>query len=253
MIRLFLSALFLLALSACSSTKKPLYDDRPLATIYQEAETARAEKKDLEKAAQLYENVERQYPYSNEATESLLKAAQTYHSIRQYDNAIDILERFIRLHPAHKNIDEAVYLKALSYFEQIMPADRDQSMTHKAERALKEVLTRFPNTSKSEDAKLKLDFVYDRLAEQHMIIGRYSMWQKNYIAAHNRFRKVTENFQTTVHTPEALHRLTECYVALGRSDDAKTTARYLSYNFPQSKWYKYTYRLLKQHGLVEQA
>ena len=127
--------------------------------------------------------------------------------------------------------------------------ERDQRNTQLALDALVEVVRRFPNTDYARDASLKIDLTRDHLAGKEMEIGRYYEDRQQYLAAINRFRRVIEQYQTTTHVPEALHRLTECYLALGIKDEAQTAAAVLGYNFPGSEWYQDSYALLTDQNL----
>ena len=110
--------------------------------------------------------------------------------------------------------------------------------------ALQDVVNRFPDTAYARDARLKIDLGRDHLAGKEMNIGRFYQRQGLHSAAINRFRRVVEEYQTTNHVPEALHRLTEIYLTLGLTDEARRTASVLGHNFPGSPWYQDSYALL---------
>jgi outer membrane protein assembly factor BamD len=141
------------------------------------------------------------------------------------------------------------YLRALCYYEQIADVSRDQGNTEEAQRALSDVIARFPNTPYARDATLKLDLVRDHLAGKEMAVGRYYMERGQYLAGINRFKNVIDQYQTTTHVPEALERLTESYVALGIYPEAERTASVLGYNYPGSPWYQDAYNLLTSKGV----
>ncbi len=245
------AALLLLpALAACSSDQ-PEYVERPPEEIYNQAHDAMLAGNYIE-AARQFDEVERQHPYSTWATQAQLMAAYAYYQQNKYDDAVIAVDRFIELHPSHRNAAYAYYLKALSYYEQISDVRRDQKNTQLALDALVEVVRRFPNTDYARDASLKIDLTRDHLAGKEMEIGRYYENQGLYLAAINRFRQVIEKFQTTTHVPEALHRLTECYLALGIKDEAQAAAAVLGYNFPGSDWYQDSYALLTGQDLLPQ-
>ena len=199
-------------------------------------------------ASKQFDEVERQHPYSVWATKAQLMAAYTHYQNSKYDDAIIAADRFIQLHPGNRDVAYAYYLKALSYYEQITDVSRDQRVTERATKALEEVVRRFPDSQYGRDSKLKLDLTRDHLAGKEMEIGRYYLRQGQYLAAINRFRRVVENYQTTTHIPEALHRLTESYLALGVVEEAKQTAAVLGYNYPGSEWYTDSYALLTGSG-----
>jgi outer membrane protein assembly factor BamD len=233
-----------LAGAACSSDQDE-YVERPPEELYNEAFQAMLDER-YPVAAKNFEEVERQHPYSAWATQAQLMAAYAYYQDNRYDNAIEALDNFIRDHPGNPKVAYAYYLKALCYYERIADVGRDQKMTEDALQALTEVVNRFPNTDYARDARLKLDLTRDHLAGKEMDIGRYYLDRGQYLAAINRFRRVIEMFQTTTHVPEALHRLTECYLALGITDEAQTAAAVLGYNYPGSEWYEDSYALLAE-------
>ncbi|MFC5312218.1 outer membrane protein assembly factor BamD [Azospirillum rugosum] len=243
--RLPLAALLLAsALSACSSTKdEDKYVERPAESIYREADAAMQEDR-FKTAAKLYDEVERQHPYSEWAGKAQIMAAYAHYQDLKYDDAILALDRYIQLHPGSQDVAYAYYMRALCYYEQITDVRRDQRMTRLALDALSEVVRRFPDSQYARDAKIKIDLTNDHLAGKEMEVGRFYLKQGQYTAAIGRFRTVIENYQTTSHVPEALHRLVECYLALGITDEAKTAAAVLGHNFPGSEWYTDSYALL---------
>lgn len=199
----------------------------------------------FKRSVEEFEEVERQHPYSEWAPRAQVMAAYAAYKAGEFDDAVSILDRFVKLHPTHEMADYAYYLKALCYYTQIVDVGRDQKMTEDARAALKDVVERFPDTDYARDAKLKLDLTDDHLAGKEMEIGRYYLERDEYIAAINRFKYVVDHYQTTSHTPEALHRLVEAYLRLGVVDEAKRYAAVLGYNFPGSDWYKYSYEMIK--------
>lgn len=201
-------------------------------------------------AATQFDLVEQNYPYSSWAVNAQLMQGYAEYLQSKYTQAIATLDRFIQLHPAHRDISYAYYLRALSFYEQIADVQRDQRATAEAMGALQEVVNRFPDSAYGRDAKLKIDLARDHLAGKEMEIGRYYLKQKLYTAAINRFQRVVEEYQTTNHTAEALHRLTEIYLLLGLTDQAKKTAAVLGHNYPGSEWYSDSYDQLVGAGEV---
>lgn len=230
-----------MALAGCAAEREN-YVERPVHVLYNQAVDA-LEGKDYAEAAKLFDEVERQHPYSVWATKAQIMAAYAYYQANKYDEAIIAINRFIQLHPGSRDIAYAYYLKALSYYEQISDVARDQLMTEKALSALQEVVRRFPTSRYARDAKLKIDLTRDHLAGKEMSIGRWYLKHRNYLAAINRFKRVVDEYQTTTHVPEALHRLVEAYTALGLTDEAKKVAAVLGYNYPGSEWYVDSYQL----------
>jgi len=232
-----------LMLAACSSNEAPEYVERPVSELYNGAQDL-LDAKEYQQAAEAFDEVERQHPYSVWATKATLMSAYAYYQDNEYDDAISALDRFISLHPANPDVPYAYYLKALSYYEQISDVGRDQQMTQHAMDALDDVIRRFPDSKYARDAKLKKDLTVDHLAGKEMDVGRYYQDRNQYLAAINRFKSVIENYQTTTHVPEALARLTECYLALGLEGEAKRTAAVLGHNFPGSEYYSESYSLM---------
>jgi outer membrane protein assembly factor BamD len=230
-----------LALAACGEKEKP-YVEREVQDLYNSAMDA-AEAGDNKEAARLFDEVERQHPYSVWATKAQLMSGFVQYMANQYDEAILQLNRFIELHPGNRDVAYASYLKALCYYEQISDVGRDQQMTARALDALTEVVRRYPDTQYARDARLKIDLTRDHLAGKEMAVGRYYLKRAQYIAAINRFKKVIDEYQTTSHVPEALHRLVEAYTALGLSDEARRAASVLGHNYPGSDWYADSYSL----------
>lgn len=200
-------------------------------------------------SAGAFEEVERQHPYSIWATKAQLMASYAYYQEGDYDQAVIAAERFISLHPGNADIAYAHYLVGLCYYEQISDVGRDQKMTRLALEEFNTVIRRFPASRYARDASLKVDLARDHLAGKEMEIGRTYQDLEFYLAAINRFRTVIQSFQTTSHVPEALHRLTESYLALGVVDEAQMTAAVLGHNFPGSEWYADSYGLLREQEL----
>lgn len=202
-------------------------------------------------ASDQFAAVEQNYPYSSWAVNAQLMTAYSDYLQNKYTDAIGGLDRFIQLHPAHRDIAYVYYLRALCYYEQIADIERDQKGTQEAMSALQEVVNRFPDTAYAQDAKLKIDLCVDHLAGKEMEIGRFYQKQHLYEAAIGRFQRVVDDFQTTNHVPEALARLTEIYLVLGLKDQARKTAAVLGYNYPGSVWYSDTYAQLVDDDLAK--
>lgn len=242
--RWVVSAIACLALAACGgNSAEEAYVERPPEEIYNLALDA-LEGGNETQAAGLFDEVERQHPYSQWATRAQLMAAFAHYEAQDYDDAIVTLERFIRLNPGNDQIAYAYYLLALCYYDRISDVERDQRMTELAQSSLQDVVRRFPDTEYARDATLKLDLTLDQLAGKDMEIGRWYLRQGHYQAAIGRFQRVVDEFETTTHVPEALHRLVESYVSLGLRGEAERIAAVLGYNYPGSDWYQDSYAVL---------
>jgi len=199
-------------------------------------------------AAAFFDEVERQHPYSQWARRAQLMSAYSYYLANKYDDAVLSAERFLTLHPGNVHTDYAHYLIAICHYERIIDIARDQKMTERALQALREVTRRYPDTEYAEDALLKIDMARDHLAGKEMEIGRFYQRQGQHLAAIGRFKAVVSDYDTTSHAPEALHRMTESFLALGIRAEAKKSAAVLGYNYPGSKWYRYAYALIQKNS-----
>lgn len=216
--------------------------------IYQRGEYELANKKPKD-AAFYFSEIERLYPYSEWAKQALIMQAFAYHGTKDYENSRAAAQRFIDFYPADEDAAYAQYLLALSYYDQIDEVGRDQGLTFQALQALRTVIEVYPDSEYANAAILKFDLAFDHLAGKEMEIGRYYLRRGHYTSAINRFRVVVEEFQTTSHTPEALHRLVEAYLSLGLTGEAQTAAAILGHNFQSTEWYQDSYRLLTSSGL----
>lgn len=249
MMRFYISKVLLIAcllfVTACSSTDvEPQEDDnRPVEVIYNEAATFLDQGR-YDEAVLLFEEVERQYPFSEWAKRSELMAAYGYYKDERYDEAILALDRYVELHPGSKDTPYALYLKSLSYYNQISDVARDQTLTERSLQAFDALIRRFPNSQYARDARFKKDLTLDHLAGKEMEIGRYYLTRGHVNAGLGRFKTVIQRYQTTTHVPEALHRLVESYLTIGLKDEATRVAAVLGHNYPGSKWYQYSYNLL---------
>lgn len=251
--RILLAVSVLSLAAACSGGKDEDNIQKPPESaekLYNDARD-KIDKKEYKEAIKSFEEVERQHPYSPLASNAQIMSAYASYSIEDYDSAISTLERFVKLSPNSESTPYAYYLIALCYYEQISDVGRDQKITEQALAALREVVRRFPDSDYARDAKIKMDLTLDHLAGKEMQVGRYYLRHDDTLAAINRFRFVVENYQTTSHVPEALHRLVEAYLKLGITDEANRYASVLGYNFPGSLWYRDSYKLMTSVGAAK--
>ena len=254
----FLMILIFLIVFSCSSKKieEIEYVEREVDEIYNSAIDLMNNEKFIS-AAEEFNEVERQHPYSIWATRAQIMSAYVKYKVQDYDIAIGAAQRYIDLHPGADDVDYAYYLIALCYYERINDVKRDQSYTVQALNSFKNLNNRFPNSRYIRDANLKIDLINDHLAGKEMDVGRTYLKLNNYIAAINRFKNVVDLYSKTSHVPEALARLTELYLYLGIYDQAKIYAAVLGHNYNNNKWYKYSYELLvnlknKKEGIIEE-
>lgn len=233
-----------LLLAACAVSGDEEYVERPVNDLYNEA-VDELQNGYPSRAALAFQEVERQHPYSQWATRGQVMAVYSFYKAKEYDQAIDSARRFVDLHPGHKDVPYAYYMIGRSQYDQISDIGRDQKKTALAYEAFGELIRRFPESDFSRDAKLKADLAQDHLAGKEMEVGRYYQRKGKYVAAANRFRNVVDRYQTTTQIEEALHRLTETYLALGLREEAIKSAAVLGHNYPSSSWYQDSYALLE--------
>ncbi|HEY6817577.1 MAG TPA: outer membrane protein assembly factor BamD [Croceibacterium sp.] len=223
------------------------YVARDAESLYAAAKE-RLDRGDVAIAAALFDEVERQHPYSPWARRAQLMSAFSYYVAQDYNKSIESAQRFLQIHPGNKDAPYAYYLVALSYYEQINDVDRDQQITLQALTALQDVQRRYPNSEYAADARVKIDLVNDHLAGKEMEIGRFYEKSGSWLAAQIRFQNVVEKYETTSHAPEALFRLTETSLALGVHSEAQKYASVLGANYPGSQWYERAYELMQRHA-----
>jgi outer membrane protein assembly factor BamD len=242
--RLTLVISALLLATACSTTPdQEALDSRPAEVIFDQAET-QAASGDFAAAAASFDDVERLHPYSQLAKTAMLRSAQSYYLAGDPAQARLAAERFLNFYPADPDAAQAQFIIASTWYDEIVDVGRDQRATREAQTALRETVARYPDSEFARLAQLKLDLTMDQLAGTEMDVGRYYLKRDQHVAAINRFRSVIEQYDTTSHAPEALHRLVESYLALGVVSEAETAAAVLGYNFPGSSWYASSYDLL---------
>ncbi|GGL67072.1 outer membrane protein assembly factor BamD [Wenxinia marina] len=227
-------------------------DTYPPEEIYQRGEVE-LERGQADDAAYYFGEIERLYPYSAWAKRALIMQAFSYHRDRDYENSRAAAQRYLDFYPAEEDAAYAAYLLALSYYDQVDEIGRDQGLTFQALQALRYVIETYPDSEYARSAILKFDLAFDHLAAKEMEIGRFYLARGNFAAAANRFRVVVEDFQTTTHTAEALHRLVEAYLSLGLTNEAQTAGAILGYNYQSTEWYQSSYALLTGQGLEMRA
>ncbi|MFT4714912.1 MAG: outer membrane protein assembly factor BamD [Paracoccaceae bacterium] len=241
------------ALSACAKKEEvnPIEGMAP-EQIFKNAEAKLADG-DADEAAVLFGEVERLYPYSEWAKRGIVMSAFAYHADKDYELARSASQRYLDFYPADEDAAYAQYLMALSYYDQIDNVARDQGNTFQALQAFRVVIERYPDSEYARSSILKFDLAIDHLAAKEMEVGRFYLKRDHFSASINRFRVVVEDYQTTTHTPEALHRLVEAYLSLGLDEEAQTAGAILGHNFQSTDWYEDSYALLTGRGLEVKA
>ena len=236
---------FYLILSSCSSNKlsTPDSEGEKLSILYADA-LKKSKNNDYVDAALIFEDIERQYPYSTWASKAQLMAAFCYLRSDMHDESINVIDRYLALNPGSSEIDYAYYMKGMNFFNQISDVTRDQSITHTALRSFNEVINRFPDSDYANDSKKKIKIINDRLAGKELNIALQYQNDDQWIAAINRYNNIINKFGQTRYAPESLYRLVEIYLTIGVADQAKRYAATLGYNYPDSHWYKTAYELI---------
>lgn len=250
-IRRIAAAVGLIALTACGSFdpgKIGALDQYTAAEIFERGEYE-LERGQPDDAAEYFGEIERLYPYSDFAKRALIMQAFAFHKDGDYPNSRASAQRYVDFYPTSEDAAYAQYLLAMSYYDQIDEIGRDQGLTLQALQALRVVIEIYPDTEYARSSILKFDLAFDHLAAKEMEIGRYYLKRKHFAAAANRFRIVVEDFQTTTHTAEALHRLVESYLSLGLTDEAQTAGAILGHNYRSTEWYQDSFALLTGQGL----
>jgi outer membrane protein assembly factor BamD len=240
---------FLLMLTQCKSNQKELKDElvekdmeKQMIEVYKEGLKSLEEGDNLF-AAKKFSEAEILYPQSKWASQALLMSAYSYYELNFLSSAIEEIDRFILKYPQHKNISYAHFLKAICYFESVVDEKKDLEPLVKSKKEFKYIIKNYPNSDFAMDSKYKLELIDNVLAAKEMYIGRLYLDKEKWIAAINRFKKVVTYYDTTVYTPEALHRLVEVYYRIGLVEESKKYASVLGYNYLSNQWYKETYRI----------
>tara|TARA_B100000900_G_scaffold362541_1_gene335868 strand:+ start:405 stop:1250 length:846 start_codon:yes stop_codon:yes gene_type:complete len=245
---LFFTLIFLLLLISCSKEENKLSViqekslDMQVIAAYKEGLSA-LEGGDVLYAAQKFNEAEMLFPQSDYAPKSALMASYSYYVQDYYGDAIAELKRFIKIYKNYNDLDYAYYLLAICYFEQIVDEKKDLQSIVNSKYYFEIIVRDFPNTEYSIDAEFKLDLIDDILASKEMYLGRYYVEKKKWIAAINRFRTVVDDYDTTIYTEEALHRLVEIHYIIGLEQESKKYAKLLGYNYQSSRWYEKSYAL----------
>ena len=197
-------------------------------------------------AAKKFNEAEILFPQADSAPQSALMAAYSYYTQDYYGDAIAELERFLKVYPSHKDLGYVYYLLAICYYEQIVDEKKDLQSIVNAKKNFNIIINDYPNTEYAIDAEFKIDLINDILAAKEMYLGRYYFDRKKWIPAINRFREIIDNYDTTIYTQEALHRLVEVHYTIGLINEAEKYAQLLGYNYQSSKWYENSYSLFNK-------
>ena len=247
-LKILVCIIILILFGSCSKevSKKDLIEEKSLELQVEEAYEEGIEALndgDVLFAAKKFNEAEILFPQAVSAPQSALMAAYSYYSQDYYGDAIAELKRFLKVYPAHKDLGYAYYLLAICHYEQIVDEKKDLQAIINAKENFNIILKNYPNTEYAIDAEFKIDLINDILAAKEMYLGRYYFERKKWIPAISRFREIIDEYDTTIYTEEALHRLVEVHYTIGLIDEAEKYAQLLGYNYQSSKWYENTYSL----------
>ncbi len=244
---IFLNILLLIGCSSSNTVKNDPQEDniRSPEKIYIDAMSF-FDAKNFTKAEEEFSNLKQLYPLSNEAIQAEIMSGFTDYLQMKYVSATIKFNRIIRKYPSHKDLDYVYYMIAMSNYEQITHHELDGEFNEIALNSFNQVILRFPNSKYSKDSRQKIILIKSNKAAKHMEIGRFYLKNQKFTAALNRFKIVIEDYSMTKFTPEALHRMVEAYYQMGMLDESSKTASVLGYNYPDSKWYKHSYNLIKE-------
>ena len=250
--KIFVFSLVFFLISCSGKNEKNVKESNILSEINKESSNSlylsaleEIENRNYAEATSILEDIDSKFPLSNEAIQSQLMLAFIDYLQMNYDDSILKFDQLINKFPSYKNIDYAYYMKAICYYEQIENEALDGSFNIEALNSFNQIINRFPDSKYTVDSFQKIILINENIAAKHMNIGMYYLSRNKYTAAMNRFNKIINNFSKSKFTPEALYRLVEIYSYLGMKEDAKKTAAVIGYNYPESKWYKESYRLVK--------
>jgi outer membrane protein assembly factor BamD len=204
------------------------------------------EEGDVLYATKKFNESELLYPQSSWAPKSSLMASYAYYSYGYFSDSVYELKRFIKLYSKHENLDYAYYLLAMNYYDSIVDEKKDLRPLVEAKKNFRFIIVNYPNTDFALDAKYKLDLIHDILAAKEMFIARHYMKKEKWIAAINRFKKIINDYNSTIYVEEALHRLVEIHYKIGLLSESKKYANTLGYNYLSSEWYKESYRVFNK-------
>ena len=198
-------------------------------------------------AVKKFNEAELLFPQSKWAPRSALMSAYAYYDYSFYNDAIDEVNRFLKTYPNSKRKDYAHYLKAMSFYNQIVDEKKDLGPILEAKQSFQFIITEYPESEYAMDASFKLELIEEILAAKEMHIGRFYLKKEKWIPAINRFKKVIEDYDRSIYAEEALHRLVEVHYRIGLLEESKKYAILLGYNYQSGEWYQKSYRVFNKN------
>ncbi len=213
--------------------------------LYAEAKDA-MNTKSYDRAIKYLEKLEARYPYGRFAQQAQVDVAYAYWKNGDRAQALAACDRFIKLYPNHANVDYMYYLKGLvnfnenqgllSIIESPDMTERDSKGTREAFDAFKELIARFPDSKYADDARARMRYLVNSLAQYEVHVARYYMKRGAYVAAANRAQFAVQTYPETPAVEEAVFIMVKAYDALGMTDLRDSADRVMRKNFPQSKY-----------------
>ena len=247
MLRVILVVSAFIFLISCSSTKKTTtinsYNKSDV-SLYREGMRLLKSKK-FEKAVEIFTELEIVHPYSRFSSKSQLMAGFAQYMLNEYEEAILTLSKFIELNPDHPSVPYAMYLKAYSYYERMPDINFDQKTSERAMEEFNELINKFPRSKYAKKSLKHLGVLNNHLAAREVKIAKYYQSQGFYLASIKRYKKIIADYKKSMHIPETIFRLIECYTSLGLGVQSLYLFKILEYNFPKSVWAKEAIGLVK--------
>ena len=250
-VRLFIILLVILP-TACNKKQELVDPIKDTSLDFQMIEAYKKGLEELEKgqaliAAKKFNEAEILFPQSQWAPRSALMSAYSYFDFGYYGESIDEVNRFLKTYPNSNRKNYAYYLKAMSYYNQIVDEKKDLGPIIEAKESFQLIILQYPNSEYAMDAEFKLELIEEILAAKEMHIGRFYLKKEKWIPAINRFKKVVEDYETTIFAEEALHRLVEVYYKIGLVEESKKYAITVGYNYQSGEWYENSYQVFNKN------
>ena len=249
MLRLLLVFTFIFSLYSCSkNNEKVIYEPKEKISpfqLYKEGIES-FEKNDYFFASKKFSEAELNFEKVEYAAKSAIMSAYSLYGINFYDEALENLERYLKIYPADKHVVYAHFLIAVIYFEQISDEKKDIDPLLKANDKINFFLEKYPNTDYAIDLKFKKDLIENQLAAKELYIAKYYISIQKWVAAINRLKVIVKDYDKTIFIEEALHRLVEIHYYLGLVEEANRYASILGYNYNSGEWFKQSYKILNK-------
>ena len=247
-LRIIIIFVFTIFIYSCSKNNKEIYTPKQKISsyeLYKEALEAFNEN-EFFYASKKFSEAELNFLDVELAAKSALMSAYSFYSINFYDEALEDLNRFLKIYPSDKNTIYAHYLIAIIYFEQITDEAKDIEPLINASDKVNYFLNTYSQTDYAIDLKFKKELIENQLAAKEMYVAKHYISVKKWIPAINRLKIIVEKYFDTIFIEEALHRLIEIHYHIGLEEEAKKYASILGYNYNSGEWFKQSYKVLNK-------